>query len=133
MKEQYDSSWNLVRSPKGNFPKSCRAYDEKYQEWVKRDWMIWLKENLAFPFVAKRTDDEDDAYFADVAKRELFRLGHTMHVIGLEGQYGRNGVMVKVREGRRIGHVPLFDLEVIPKDAPNFWPVREYVVWDANK
>jgi|NGEPerStandDraft_6_1074524.scaffolds.fasta_scaffold110476_2 hypothetical protein len=25
------------------------------------------------------------------------------------------------------------DLEVTPKADPNFWPVREYVVWFANR
>jgi len=129
----YDRSWDLVKSKKGNLPKNEDAWDKKYQEWVERDWIIWLKENLTFPFMAKRKDDEDDAYFTDIAKREPFRLGHTMRVIGLEGQEPRNGIIVKVSEKRRIGHVSLFDLEVTPKDDPNFFPVREYVVWDANK
>ena len=76
LNDRYDSSWDLVRSRRGNLPKSRTALDKKYQEWKKRNWMKWLKENLAFP---------------------------------------------------------LFDLEVTPKDDPNFWPVREYVVWDANR
>lgn len=29
--------------------------------------------------------------------------------------------------------IPLFDLEVVSKTDPNYWPVREYVVWDANR
>jgi hypothetical protein len=45
----------------------------------------------------------------------------------------RYGINVKVREGRRTGYVPLSDLEVTSKDDKNYWPVREYVVWFANK
>ena len=56
-----------------------------------------------------------------------------MEVVGLKAKDLRYGIIVKVREKRQIGYVPLFDLEVTSKDDPNFWPVREYVVWDANK
>lgn len=43
------------------------------------------------------------------------------------------GIMVKVREKRRIGYVPLADLEVSPKSDLNYWPVREYVEWFGNR
>ncbi len=42
------------------------------------------------------------------------------------------GVIVKVKEGRRSGYVPLCDVEVPDKNDPNYWPVHEYVVWFAN-
>jgi len=44
-----------------------------------------------------------------------------------------HGVLVDVRQGHRRRVVPLQDLEVRPKDNPNFWPVREFVVWYANR
>ncbi len=134
IKNKYDPSWDLVRSSRGNLPSSEEAYDKKYQEWKTRNWARWLNENLSFPFTVKRKDDEDDAYFTDIAKHEPFRLGHIMEVLGVkEGGNSRYGIMAKVREKSRVGYVPLFDLEVTPKSDPNFWPVREYVVWDANK
>jgi hypothetical protein len=40
---------------------------------------------------------------------------------------------MRVKEGRRKGWVLLADLEVISKEDPNYWPVREYVVWFANQ
>jgi len=84
--------------------------------------------------MAKRTDDEDDAYFTDIADREPFRLGHTMEVIGMGSEVEpRNGIHIRVKEGSRKGWVPLADLEVISKEDPNYWPVREYVVWYANQ
>ena len=34
----------------GEGDKASEAFDEKMEEWEERDWMTWLKENLAFPF-----------------------------------------------------------------------------------
>jgi hypothetical protein len=56
-----------------------------------------------------------------------------MRVLGLDGEDDLHGVIVKVREGRRIGYVPLCDLDVIPEDDKNFRPVREYAVWFAKR
>ena len=132
VKDEYDSSWDLVESKRGNLSKSEEAWDKKYQEWMKRDWMKWLRENLSFPFAVKREDDEDDAYFTDVAKYELFRLGHRMEVLSLEAEIPLYGIIVKVREKGQIGSVPLNDFKVTSKKDSNYWPVNEYVVWDAN-
>jgi hypothetical protein len=38
-----------------------------------------------------------------------------------------------VKEVKKKGYVPLCDLEVTPREDRNFWPVRENVVWDANR
>jgi hypothetical protein len=132
MSGKYDTSWDLVESSKGNLPKNQKALDLKYTEWAERDWVAWLKSNLSFPFKAKREEDEDDAYFTDVANHKPFRLGHTMEVVGVEDEDGAYGVLVEVKEGKSKGSIPLADLEVTPKTDKNFWPVREYVVWMAN-
>lgn len=108
------------------------AFERKFEEWEKRDWMVWLSEHLTFPFTVTREEDEDDAYFTD-AGEDLFRLGHTMVVVGLDEDDVNVGVMVEVTEKKRTGYVPLCDLEVKPKTDKNFWPVREYVVWFANR
>lgn len=133
VKDEYDSSWDLVESKKGNLPQSEEAWDKKYQEWQKRNWMLWLKGNLTFPFIVERKEDDDDAYFMEVAKHKPFRLGHRMKVITLGSEDDLYGISVKVREGRRIGHVPLCDVEVIPRNDKNYWLVKEYVVWFANR
>lgn len=57
-----------------------------------------------------------------------------MKVVGIEPEEDDLcGVIVQVREGRRKAYVPLCDLEVTSRDDSNFWPVREYVVWFANR
>ena len=107
--------------------------DETYRKWKTRDWMKWLEDKLVFPFIAKRIDDDDDAYFTDIAKHEPFRLGHTMNVLGLTSEDDLYGIIVEVREKHRVGAVPLCDLNVMPKGDRNFCPVKEYAVWFANR
>lgn len=130
---KYDTSWNLFESEKGNLPENEKAFDRKYQEWQQRSWETWLKENLNFPFIVKRMEDDDDAYFTDIADHQPFRLGHEMKVVDIVQEDDLYGVIVKVREGRRVGFIPLCDVEVIDQKDANFWPVREYVVWFANR
>ena len=82
----YDTSWDLIESDEGNLPDDEDAYERKYQEWMERDWIPWLRRHLSFPFQVERMEDEDDAYFTDVAEHEPFRLGHIMDVIGIESE-----------------------------------------------
>ena len=127
MSKQAEHLWD------GAGVKAGKAFERKIQEWAKRDWMAWLSENLTFPFTATREEDDGDAYFNEGAADAPLRLGHTMQVLGLELDDDPCGIIVKVREKRRVGAVPLCDLEVKPKTNKNYWPVREYVVWFANR
>jgi Calcium binding len=131
--EKYDKSWNLSESEKGNLPENEVAFDKIYKEWQRRPWESWLNEKLIFPFLVKRMEDDDDAYFTDVADHQPFRLGHEMKVIGIDQDDDLYGIIMKVREGRRVGYVPLCDVEVLDQEDSNFWAVREYVVWFANR
>lgn len=109
------------------------AFEKKFEEWDKRNWMTWLSENLSFPFKVTREEDEDDAYFLPGASKAPFRLGHEMEVVGIDGDDADDGIKVEVKEKGEIGSVPLCDLQVNPKRDKNFWLVREYVVWFANR
>ncbi len=51
-KNKYDSSWNQGKEI---------LWNEKYEEWEKRDWEEWLNTNLSFPFQVERKNDEEDA------------------------------------------------------------------------
>ncbi len=133
MSNTEDHRWDLQESDDGYLPESEDAFEQKMKEWATRDWPVWLVQHLTFPFQATREEDDDDAYFAKGAAKAPFRLGHKMQVVGLAEEDVDRGIIVKVREKNRTGHVPLCDLEVTPKTAPNFWPVREYVVWFANR
>ncbi|MBP7828046.1 MAG: hypothetical protein BWX84_00302 [Verrucomicrobia bacterium ADurb.Bin118] len=128
-----DHRWDLREREDGYLPESDEAFDQKFEEWQERDWPDWLAKNLTFPFSVTREEDEDDAYFAPGAAKAPFRLGHKMEVLELGEDDVDRGVLVKVREKGKIGYVPLCDVEVTPKTDANFWPVREYVVWFANR
>lgn len=131
--EEYDTSWDLEESEKGNIPANEAAYDKIYKKWQQRSWETWLKRKLTFPFFVERMEDEDDVYFTDIADHEPFRLGHEMKIVGIDMEDDLCGVIVKAREGRKVGFVPLCDVEVLDKNDSNYWPVREYVVWFANR
>ena len=98
MNSNYDTSWDLVETEEGILPVNENAFEDICQKWTKRSWEAWLTENLSFPFVVRRTDDEDDAYFTDVADREPFRLGHEMKVIGIEQEDDLYGIKPCLRK-----------------------------------
>lgn len=133
MPQDYDASWDLEESEDGNLPQDESAFNRIYAKWKKRPWEPWLREKLDFPFPVERMEDDDDAYFTDIAESEPFRLGHIMKVVDIGMEDNLYGIIVKVREGRRVGYVPLCDLKVTSTEDDNYWPVREYVVWFANR
>jgi hypothetical protein len=99
MTENYDTSWDLIESNKGYLPTDEDAFERKYQEWKTRNWPLWLKDKLSFPFTVERKEDEDDAYFTDIATHQPFRLGHIMKGIDVEPEEDDlYGVIVQVRE-----------------------------------
>jgi len=121
----YDFSWDSHDE---------EAYDEKFEEWGNRNWLEWLTDNLIFPFEVERQEDD---YFNPLVENQNtdkpFSIGHVMKVLELEIDDETYGIIVKVRESRKIGSIPLCDVEVKSKKDSNFWVVREYVVWFANR
>jgi hypothetical protein len=128
-----DHSWDWHERETGYLPESDEAFDKKLEEWQARNWPDWLAKHLTFPFTVIREDDEDDAIFAPGAAKALFRLGHKMNVLALAEEDVDRGVIVRVKEEGKTGYVPLCDVAVTPKKDKNFWPVREYAVWFANR
>lgn len=124
MELKYDSSWDDDNED---------LFNEKLSEWEERDWKDWLEDNLQFPFMAKREEDMSANPFSKTDENKLFKVGHTMKVVEIEDEDESYGLIMKVREGRKTGYVPLSDLEVTPQKDPNFWFIREYVVWFANR
>ena len=127
MEEKYDASWDLDKTEEGGED----AFERKFREWEKRDWIAWLKNRLVFPFQAERMEDDDD--FMGDAPNQPFGVGQTMDVIGLSPEDDAFGIIVQVKRGKRRAYVPLADLEVTSKEDRNYWPVREHVVWYANR
>lgn len=120
---EYDASWDEDNE---------ELLDKKYQQWQKRDWEAYLEENLTFPFQATRFEDLDSNPFVDT-KDAPFSVGHTVEVLDIDDEDEMQGIIVKVKEGRKKGYLLLCELEVTSREDKNFWPVREYVVWFANR
>ncbi len=121
--DAYDFSWDEVND---------ELWDKKYVEWKNRNWKDWLSKNLSFPFEVERKEDLDREPFLS-NKNEPFSLGHVMKVVSIEDEDESYGIIIKVKEGRKTGYVPLCNAEVTSKEDKNFWPVREYVVCFANR
>jgi hypothetical protein len=132
MKNTDDHLWD-INDDDDYSPESDEAFEKKMEEWQARNWMEWLCQQLTFPFFVTREEDEDDAYFSEGAVKSPFRLGHKMEALALEEEDIDIGVIVTVREKGQTGRVPLADVQVKPKSDKNFWPVKEYVVWFANR
>ena len=58
-----------------------------------------------------------------------------MESFGVHGCFGLDLPIdkIKVKEGDETGLVPLCNFEVEEKSNSNYRPVREYVVWFANR
>ena len=86
MNHPEDHRWDLSEDDEGYGPECDEMWEQKLEEWEARDWPRWLAQHLTFPFTVTREEDEDDAYFAPGVTKAPFRLGHTMEVLGLEGE-----------------------------------------------
>lgn len=123
MNDKYDSSWDTDTDNED-------AFDRKYEEWERRNWMKWLTERLAFPFEVKRVEDMEENPYAP--ETGYFSVGRRMQATDIE-EHWKYEIALKVASGKKKGIVPLADVEVSARENPNFWPVREYAVWAANR
>lgn len=126
--EPYDSSWDRADD----------AFDRKYEQWQRREWVAWLRANLTFPFRAERVEHMylDPAAPEELLAADPFPVGCRVQILGIaEGDFDPyfDGVFVDVQGKKGKGCVPLQDFEVRPKSDANYWPVREFVVWYANR
>lgn len=96
-----------------------------------RDWEEYLSTKLLFPFLAERIDDTDKVVWKGLKDGKLFGLGHTMKVLCVESEDDLYGIIVKVREGRQTGFVPILDLK-IQDDCMNKKYLDEYAEWFLN-
>jgi hypothetical protein len=136
--KQYDHSWDdddfddndeaLNEDEEENDP-----LDRKMEQWDKRDWQKWLRQYVTFPFTATREEDMDANPFSEEEDNKPFAVGSKMTVTEFGYNDFHETMMAHVKQGKNDGWVPLADLEVTPKSDPNYWAVREYVVWFANR
>jgi hypothetical protein len=101
---------------------------EKEEE--NKDWVKWLSENLEFPFQVERVDDADEyVLYGKSTEGEPFRLGHMFKVISIDSFDDFYGIIVKSKESRHIGYVPLIELELTDKNHKNNQIIDEFLDW----
>jgi len=103
------------------------------KEWKERDWVQWLLQKLEFPFEVVRVDDDDEyALYGKSTKNKLFGIGHVFKAVSVEDLDDLYGLILKCREGQRIGYVPLLYLELTDKDHLNNKYIDEFLTWHAE-
>ena len=130
--EGYDFSWDLDGDEYNE-----KAWNRKYKQWQSRDWVKWLDKQLTFPFQVERMEDDLDPFAPEeLHAKNPFPVGCKLTATGISDydcDVDFEGIIVDVEGRLRKGCVPLQDLEVRPKSDSNYWPVREFVVWYANR
>ncbi|MCK5230214.1 MAG: hypothetical protein KAR13_08115 [Desulfobulbaceae bacterium] len=94
-------------------------YWTKFEAWEKH-----LQNVLRFPFDAEVSEFQERGALRQWAKVKV------LEITSIEDPYG---VLVAISHKRSVYQFPLCDLEVESKSSPNYQPVKDYVVWFANR
>ncbi len=87
-------------------------------------WEEHLERALRFPFKARREEQD---------RRGPVAVGEIVEVLGIEDGDDLYGLLANVRLDRRSYTVPLCDLEATDHASSNYQPLKDYVVWFANR
>jgi len=94
-------------------------------DWdAMKTWGNYLEKVLNFPFEAEVSEAQDygPLDFGDKVK--------ILEIADVDDLYG---VIVKLRQGKKIYHFPLCDLDCLDKESKNYQLVYDYAVWFANR
>lgn len=117
-------SWSFL-GEEGKRIQAVLAKARERGEWAAFDaWEEHFQQVLTFPFEAEVSEWQE---------RGPLRTGDRVTVSGLEGWEDLYGLLVALRQKRRTYVFPLCDLEVLDKSSANYQPVKDYVVWFANR
>jgi len=94
-------------------------------EWGQLNaWEAHLEQRLQFPFEAEIKEGE---HYGRV------RVGERVVLTGFNETDDLYGLLVNARRGREHFVLPLCDLAATDKRSQNYQPLRDYVVWFANR
>ena len=98
--------------------------DSNNETAIWHAWKQHLQTCLSFPF---------EAGIAEVQERGSLQAGQKVMVQGMLSVDDLYGILVAVKRDGQIYHFPLCDLEVANLKSANYQPVKDYVVWFANR
>ena len=87
-------------------------------------WEAHLTQVLTFPFEAR---------VEELMRGGPIRVGDLLQVLRIDDEDDKYGLLVDVRLGRQKYTFPLCDLEATDVNSSNYQPLRDYVVWFANR
>lgn len=87
-------------------------------------WETHLEQALQFPF---------EAEVVELLTHGSLRVGDRVRVTGLEMTDDKYGLITAVRRGRERFDFSLCDMEATDKNSASYQPLRDYVVWFANR
>ena len=87
-------------------------------------WEKHLKEKLSFPFKAIVTEFQE---------RGPMKAGNKVTVHRISEVEELYGILVDIEYKRKRYIFPLADLEAIEKTSDNYFPIKDYVIWFANR
>ena len=94
-------------------------------EWAEFEaWEKYLGQVLKFPFEAEVSEWQE---------RGRLRTGDKVKVLGIDSNDDKYGILVALSRKRENHVFPLCDLEAIEKTSSNYRPLKDYVVWFANR
>lgn len=122
-----DDEWDYGFSPEQNarIAAVIKGIDRDDEDEIFSAWEKYLRSKIAFPFEAVVTPDHEE--------EDDLVPGDTVKVTGIEDVDDLYGILVNAKKGRMDFVFPLCDLEVKDKKSSNFEPVKDYVVWFANR
>ncbi|HMA84238.1 MAG TPA: calcium-binding protein [Desulfosalsimonadaceae bacterium] len=86
-------------------------------------WEQYCRKHLSYPFEAE----------VEPLSKGPFNAGDRIRVHAVEGAYDLYGVIVKVRLGRKVFHLPLVEVRVMDNQSDNFKIIDSYRDWFANR
>ena len=101
------------------------AADNEIAEF--KAWKKHLTDKLTFPFQAKVAE------WQETGPLECDELVTVYRIVATEEIDTDHGLFVEITNQKNRYLFPLSDLEVADKQSKNFTPVKDYVVWFANR
>ena len=94
-------------------------YSNAFKAWGK-----YLKKKLSFPF---------NAIVDEFQERGRMKAGNKVTVNRISDIDELNGILVDIEYKSKNYIFPLADLEVVGKSSSNYRPIKDYVIWFANR
>jgi len=88
-------------------------------------WYDHFEQSLTFPFTAVVDESQE--------RGSPLRAGDQVKVLALADADDLYGVLVKVKQQRKMFIFPLCDLKAVDKTSANYRPVYLYAIWFANR